>query len=140
MGGEGKRIKPRISDADRLAAEAHTVSGLVEVFTNFRIDPGADRALRDLLQACRDNGTRAVIVWTPESSGFRAAYGHDAIATMNAYTAELTREFGVRVVNAREWLPDEQFQDGHHPILKGQRTFTKRLYREVLVPLVAKSH
>ncbi len=137
LGGEGKRIKPWIHDADRRAAEARTIAGLADVMANFTIDPGADRALRDLLRVCHESGTGAVIVWTPESTAFRAAYPSEAMTTLNAYTAELTREFGVRVVDARQWLPDDQFQDGHHPILKGQRTFTARLHREVLVPLVA---
>jgi hypothetical protein len=46
------------------------------------------------------------------------------------------REFGVAVVDARRWLADEEFEDGHHPLLAGQRAFTDRLYREVLVALV----
>ena len=56
---------------------------------------------------------------------------------MDEYAAGLAREFGVRVIDARRWLPDAQFFDGDHPLLSGQATFTERLHREVLVPFVA---
>ena len=47
------------------------------------------------------------------------------------------RAFGVPVVDARGWLSDEQFEDGHHPLLAGQQAFTNQLYRDVLLPLTA---
>jgi hypothetical protein len=136
LGGEGKRIRPSMPEADRRAEDARVSAGYAAILANYSIDPGADRALRDLLRACRDYGTRAVIIRTPESTTFRAGYRPQALATLDAYAADLTHEFGVKVVDARPWLPDEQFEDGHHPLLAGQRNFTERLYREVLMPLV----
>jgi hypothetical protein len=137
LGGEGKRIRPSMPDADRRAEDARVSAGYAEILANYTIDPGADRAFRDLLRACRDNGTRAVVIRTPESTTFRAGYQPEAIATLDAYAADLTRAFGVPVVDARRWLTDEQFEDGHHPLLAGQQVFTDRLHREVLAPLVA---
>jgi hypothetical protein len=136
LGGEGKRIRPWMADADRRAEDARVSAGYAEILAHFRIDPGADRALRDLLQACRDNGTRAVLLRTPESTTFRAGYRPEALTMIDAYAADLTRTFGVPVVDARAWLPDEQFEDGHHPLLAGQQTFTDRLHRDVMLPLV----
>ena len=115
---------------------ARASSGYAAILANFSIDPGADRACAICSRACRDNGTRAIIVRTPESTTFRAGYQPQALATLDAYTADLTRESGVKVVDARQWLADEQFEDGHHPLLAGQRRFTERLYRDVLMPLV----
>ena len=97
------------------------------------------RRFRDLLRVCREDGTGVAIIRTPESTTFRAAYRPDALAILDAYTADLCREFGVKVIDARQWLPDEQFEDGHHPLLAGQAAFTSRLQREVLVPLVTSS-
>jgi hypothetical protein len=136
LGGEGKRIRPSMPDADRRAEDARVSTGYAAILANFAIDPGADRALRDLLRACRDGGTQAVIVRTPESTNFRAAYRPEALATLDAFSAGLTAEFGVKVVDARRWLRDEEFEDGHHPLLAGQRKFTARLHREVLVPMM----
>lgn len=137
LGGEGKRIRPSMPDADRRAEDARVSAGYAEILAHFQIDPGADRAFRDLLSACRDNGTRAIVIRTPESTTFRAGYRPEALTTIDAYARDLTREFGVPIVDASVWLPDEQFEDGHHPLLAGQTAFTDRLHREVLVPLVA---
>ena len=136
LGGEGKRIKPTMPDAERCAEDVRVSKAYGEILAGYKIDPGADRAFRDLLRSCRGSGVGVVVVRTPESSAFRAAYQPEALATLAAYQAELTREFGVRVIDAREWLPDEEFEDGHHPLLNGQKRFTRRLYREVLVPLI----
>jgi hypothetical protein len=136
LGGEGKRIRPSMPDGDRRAEDARVSAGYAAILANFRIDPGADRALRDLLRTCRDNDTVAVIIRTPESTTFRTSYQADALKTLDDYTGVLSREFGVKVVDARRWLPDEEFEDGHHPLLAGQQRFTDRLYREILSPLV----
>lgn len=136
LGGEGKRIRPSMPDSDRRAEDARVSAGYAAILAGYRIDPGADRALRDLLGACRDNGTRAVVIRTPESTTFRAVYQPDALATLDNYAGGLARDFGVSVVDARCWLPDEEFEDGHHPLLAGQQRFTNRLHRDVLIPLV----
>jgi hypothetical protein len=136
LGGEGKRIRPSMPDAERRAEDARVSAGYAAILADFRIDPGADRAFRDLLRACRTGGTEPIIIRTPESTTFRAAYRPEALTAIDAYAAGLEREFGVRIVDARCWLADHEFEDGHHPLLAGQRRFTERLYREVLVPLV----
>jgi len=136
LGGEGKRIRPWMPDAERQAEDARVSGGYAAILANFAIDPGADRALRDLLGACAAAGTRAVVIRTPESTTFRAGYQTSALEALETYAEGLTREFGVRVVDARAWLADDEFEDGHHPLLGGQRNFTERLHREVLFPLV----
>jgi hypothetical protein len=136
LGGEGKRIRPSMPNAYRRAEDARVSAGYAAILANFQIDPGADRAMRDLLSACRTNGTKAIIIRTPESTTFRAAYQPDALARLEAYAVGLERDFGAAVVDARRWLPDDEFEDGHHPLLAGQTRFTDRLCREVIVPLV----
>ena len=101
LGGEGTRIRPSMPDADRRAEDARVSAGYAAILADYRIDPGADRALRDLLRACHSNGTKAVVIRTPESTTFRAAYRPDALATLDTYTAGLRGEFGVQVVDAR---------------------------------------
>jgi hypothetical protein len=137
LGGEGRRIKPTMPDAERRAEDARVAYGYGKLLEDYKIDPGADRAYRDLLRSCNEAGVKVVVVRTPESQAFRATYQPSALATISAYETELKREFGVRVIDAREWLPDEDFEDGHHPLLSGQTHFTAKLYRQVLKPLVA---
>ncbi|MBA4189905.1 MAG: hypothetical protein C0467_18125 [Planctomycetaceae bacterium] len=137
LGGEGQRIRSVQSDADRQAKETRVSAGYAEILANFRVDPGSDRALRDLIRECRADGVRVAFVRTPESSTYRTiAYQPETLATLDAYLENLRREFGVAVIDSREWLPDREIDDGHHPLLSGQKTFTSRLHSEVLVPLV----
>lgn len=137
LGGEGKRIRPTMPDPERKAKDVRVSTAYGKILAGFKIDPGADRAFRDLLRTCRESNVSVVVIRTPESSTFRSMYRPEAIATLASYESELKREFGVKVVDAREWLPDEDFEDGHHPLLPGQARFTARLQREVLQPLVA---
>ena len=136
LGGDG-RLLVAVTDAARAAATARTVARSARLTANYRIDPGADRAMRDLLRECREAGTRVVLIRTPESTAYQTAYPPGAGAVVDEYAAGLAREFGVSVIDARRWLPDAHFFDGDHPLLAGQVAFTERLRGEVLVPLVA---
>jgi hypothetical protein len=136
LGGEG-RIHAWVPEDTRAMLHARTVARVQTVTTNYRIDPGEDRAVRDLLRECREAGTRAVLLLTPESTAYLAAYAPGAVAAIEEYATTLSRECGVPVIDARRWLPDDLLFDGDHPIVAGQQLFTERLHREVLVPLVA---
>ena len=137
LGGEGKRIRPSMPDADRRAEDARVSAGYAAILANYQIDPGADRAMRDLLSACRikwDEGhhhPHAGIHHIPRRLSARCPGQRWRPTPWGS-----RRDFGVAVVDARRWLPDEEFEDGHHPLLAGQTRFTDRLCREVLVPLV----
>ena len=74
---------------------------------------------------------------SPESSEFRGWYPEAARARIDSYCDELRRDYGVRVIDARSWVADEDFIDGHHALPRGAATFTHRLGRDVLQPLVA---
>ncbi|MBN9122342.1 MAG: hypothetical protein J0I06_24915, partial [Planctomycetes bacterium] len=136
LGGDA-RVPTWVSDENRAVLTARTVARTKTLTVDYGIDPGQDRAMRDLLRACREAGTRVVVIRTPESTAYRTAYGPGTEAIVDEYAARLGRECGVPVVDARRWLSDDQFFDGDHPLLSGQVTFTARLHREVLVPLVA---
>jgi hypothetical protein len=137
LGGEGRRIRPTMDAAKQHAEDVRVSNAYGQILADYKIDPGADRAFHDLLRSCKEAGVGVVVLRTPESSTFRGVYQPSALATLDAYLAEMKRDYGVRVVDAREWLPDTEFEDGHHPLLPGQTRFTDRLYGEVLVPMVA---
>jgi hypothetical protein len=77
-----------------------------------------------------------VLVLTPESREFRSWYAPGSEAQIQAVCARLARDHGTRIVDARTWVPDEDFMDGHHVLPAGAAVFTRRLAREVLTPLV----
>lgn len=87
-------------------------------------------ALEELLTLCRDRGVAVRLVLMPESSGFRdyfPAAGYDRLLRRLA-------ELNTPLVNAREWLDDAAFYDGHHAFVAGADLFTERLTREAIGP------
>jgi hypothetical protein len=103
---------------------------------NFEIAGLSDRALREALRACKRRDVTVVLLLTPEGTAFRSWYPPGALETIDAYCRNLSREYGVPLVDARGWVADAEFIDSHHVNVAGAITFTERLNREVLTPLV----
>jgi hypothetical protein len=97
---------------------------------------GPSKAMRDLLECCRREHIRVALVIAPESSACRRWYGPDALAPSDRFLKELRAEYSVPVIDARCWVHDWEFQDGHHVTAGGAVTFTNRLITE-LRPLLA---
>jgi hypothetical protein len=104
--------------------------------TDFEVSPVADRAMHKLLDLCRLQGIPAALLLMPESSDFRGFYDDRTRACLTGYLDRLGREYDLPCVDARQWLPDEAFVDGHHILRRAAITFTERLGRELLQPLV----
>ncbi len=103
---------------------------------DWHVTPAADRALRELLGACRTDGARAAVYLMPESSFMRSWYTPAARERLGAYLARLGREEAVPVIDGRDWVPDAGFEDAHHLGAAGARLCTERFGREVLGPLL----
>jgi hypothetical protein len=101
---------------------------------SFSVAPVQDRALRDLIDLCRREGMEVTLFLMPEASVFRAYYSPASDATLAAYLEQLREQFGVAIVDARAWLPDEDFGDRHHLLPRGAETFTRRFVSEVVAP------
>ena len=96
-----------------------------------RASPGADRAFRDTIRTATDAGIRIVILRSPEGSVFRGWYDPDRLARFDDHIRAVAAEFRVPVIDARDWLPDEEFYDYHHTLRPGAVKFTRRLVDEV---------
>lgn len=116
---------------------AMTRAGYGPTLQNFHIEPMSDRAMHELLMLCRQERIRVVLFLSPEAREFRSWYPPWATTAVENYCQALAAEFHVPVADARCWLPDEEFSDGHHVLLCGALRFTRRLGVEVLAPLVA---
>jgi hypothetical protein len=103
---------------------------------HFEINPRPARALYEILDLCRREQIKVVLVMTPESKEFRSWYAPDTLSRLTRFCDELSAATGVPVIDARNWLPDEEFYDGHHVLPCGADHFTMCLEREVLRPLV----
>jgi hypothetical protein len=136
LGGEQGRLPAALPPAEREAAFGRAASVFGPPLQAFRVTPAADGAVRDLIADCRRRGVPVTLLLAPEATQFRALYPPAALATLDQFVRGLTREPGVTLTDAREWLPDDLFTDGHHVLLPGQEAFTDRFGREALRPLV----
>ncbi|HXD87477.1 MAG TPA: hypothetical protein VN641_13355 [Urbifossiella sp.] len=102
------------------------------ILANLIPNGGGARALADVLALCRDERIAVRLVMMPEAAGFRAMYSPEVISRLHDYLERLCRDYGCEYTNAREWLDDTAFSDGHHMLRAGAREFTDRLYREVI--------
>jgi hypothetical protein len=104
------------------------------------LDPGgpAAQALSDTLTLAREHGIPTRLVLMPESSEFRALYSPRATMRLARWARDLALETGSPIVDARRWVPDADFVDGHHLLAGGAAMFTDRLTDQVLVPALAR--
>ena len=97
--------------------------------------PGYD-ATREVLASCREAGVPAALLMMPESPAYRGWYAPAMWAKFQAWLEETGREYGTPVVNAREWIDEDDFADTVHLLPRGAEKFTERLGREHLLPLL----
>jgi hypothetical protein len=93
---------------------------------------GPIRALRDLLALCRQERIPTALVLFPETAAFRA-FGVTQKSAIDQIRA-LGCASDVPLYDARDWVADDGFYDGHHLAATGATLFTERFRREVLGP------
>jgi hypothetical protein len=92
--------------------------------------PGVLQAVRDVVHLCQDRHIGVTLFVPPESSAFRTH--QPAVAALQENTLrDLARELRVPLINARAWIPDNCFWDGHHLTAGGAEVFTDRLGKRV---------
>jgi hypothetical protein len=106
------------------------------VLSRFRLGGVNCEAIRDLLAECRRDGEPVALLLMPEGPTFRGWYAPGVIEHVRVWLDELRAEFGVAVLDAREWMGEDAFLDSHHLTRTGARRFTERLGREHLLPLL----
>jgi hypothetical protein len=103
---------------------------------DFLLRDSPTRALRELLELCRREDIGVGLFLMPEGSEFRSWYPPAVEEMVSRYLAGLSKEYGVPVVDARRWMPDANFFDGHHLLPRGATAFTKRFERAALEPFL----
>jgi hypothetical protein len=130
-------LEPDVDEPTRRRRTAVLRDHMACCLNPFRITGTADQATRKLLRLCRREGIAVVLLVTPEGSEYRSWYAPDAYAILESYLDGLCAEFGVPLVDARDWLSDADFYDSHHVLERGANCFTRRLAEEVLRPVIA---
>jgi hypothetical protein len=108
---------------------------IVRILT-FRVSERADRALRELLELCRDEGIASCLLCMPESWEFRFFYPPVVRQRIDSYLDRLSEQYQVPRLDTRDWIADEGFSDGHHLLASGAVAFTRRLGEEALPRLL----
>ncbi len=134
--GWNPTVVTEVSDAERARGVAATATEYRDVVTRDLPAGPAVAALRDTLALCRAEGVPVALIILPETTAFRALYPPGAGAKLARFLAGLTAEFGCPVTDARGWLPDDAFMDGHHLLRPGGEAFTDRLTAEVILPFL----
>jgi hypothetical protein len=125
-------------------AEASSPAGVQRTARDFQqtlqyaaVAPRQAKALRHALSLCRREKLPVAILLMPEGPAFRSWYAPETKAHWDTFLHNLCREYGVQLIDAREWLPSEDsFVDSHHLVPEGARAFTRRLTREVIQELL----
>jgi hypothetical protein len=130
-------LAPRPRPEEFQHSLAHAAEYLHTRLADFRIRPVADRAVRELLRTCARHDARAILALLPEHSAVSAYIPAEVKARVDAYLADLAREEQATVIDARDWVSDDDFVDGVHTIGQAAAPFTERFRREVLSPLLA---
>lgn len=102
------------------------------------LHPAPVAALRGICETCRREALPLTLVLLPEGPSFRALYSPAVEARVASVLDPLKTEFGVALVNARDWIDEPEFSDGHHLLPAGARRFTARLADEVILPDAAR--
>jgi hypothetical protein len=93
-------------------------------------------ALHETLRLCRSAGIPVALVLMPEGPAFRSWYPPGAREEITTFLAGLQRDYGTRVIDARDWIGEDDFLDSHHLLPTGARIFTRRLGDEGIAPLL----
>jgi hypothetical protein len=118
--------RPDVETATRATLESHRLA-----LTQPELATGAVRAFRDLLALCRREGIAVVLFMPAECSGFRN-YCPDVADAQARAIRHLAAEAAVPLIDARTWIADDGFIDGHHATRAGADQFTERFAREAL--------
>ena len=124
-------VKAKELPQDRIPkAIEYTRNEYAPAMNNYTVGGPGPRAIDDLLSLAQENNIAVTIVLMPESSIFRSWYGDAGNRAISDYALSLQHEHGVEVINAREWVPDSGFSDGHHMQPAGSACYTDRLAQE----------
>lgn len=106
------------------------------VFQKYRLGYNSWKAMREMLSLCRDQGIPVALFCMPEGKDFRALYSPEATRLSELLVGNMHKEYGVPVIDTRDWMGPENFIDSFHLLTDGAWKFTERFEEEVIRPLL----
>jgi hypothetical protein len=127
---------PSVSSSQRRRFLEKARAEYFEVLQHFSIPADTDRALRETLDLCRAQGIRAALYIMPEGPAFQSWYSPATRTLVDAYLSTLCRQYRIPLVDARNWVGDDDFYDAHHLMRSGARVFSKHMGQVALQQIV----
>ena len=131
-------IRPKRPTDDELLKISRNNASLTtrRWLTPYHANGVTPQALERVLDRCRAEGIGVVLLGIPACTADRAEFTAEIEAEYIGYIHGLTKTFGCRWVDARDWMPDTLFLDDLHLRFEdGATVFTERFAREVLLQL-----
>jgi hypothetical protein len=101
-------------------------------FHDFHVTDKPDRALREMIELCREERIEVELFLMPEASRFREGYSSDSRDRIASYLGRLTDQYAVVVHDLSAWCADRNFADSHHLLPDGAADFSRRFAASVL--------
>jgi hypothetical protein len=120
----------QMSPAKVAASVRHHVDAMNHACT----DPLFEEAYRELVNTCRAAKVDVVLVRMPETSHMRAGFSPETRQRIERVYADLARTTGIPIIDARDWLADEDLCDGFHHTPAGASSFSKQIESNLLLP------
>jgi hypothetical protein len=130
-GGWTRYDPDEVSDAKRDERLVTQRAILGSYLARVKARQGAIAALRECVASCRSRGIELVLLRMPEGPVFRSWYGVEPLAAFDQWCMSFAADEGVRVLDARDWLGEDGFNDSHHANRRGADAFSKRFVREL---------
>jgi hypothetical protein len=90
--------------------------------------------LRMTLELCRRERIAALLVMSPEGPAAQSWYSAEAKSRVREFLDRFPASEGCPLVDAWNWLSEDDFLDSHHPDCNGATKYSARLTREFLLP------
>jgi hypothetical protein len=114
----------------------HASNEFVQALQSFELGGPNAEAIRRLVQESHREHIPVALVLMPEGPIFRSWYPEKSWRQVEEFMGEMTAQHHVPIINARDWVQEEDFSDSHHVLNGGTRVFTERLAREFLLPFL----
>lgn len=95
-------------------------------------------AYDEIAELCKQREIALVLVRMPEMSCVHGDFKPEWREKTDQFYTDLAQRTGMQIVDARAWVPDEEFWDGFHITAPGGTYFTKRLEAAVIKPFVSR--
>lgn len=106
------------------------------IFQKYRLGQNSRKGMREMLTLCRDEGIPVALFYMPEGKDFQRLYTADATWQSETLVSNLKKEYGVPVLDTRDWMAADDFLDSFHLLTDGAWAFTERFEREAVRPLL----